>query len=91
MVKYPPSVMIWGAMSSNGIASLFFLPTKTRMNDIRKHKMLEDKLKIHMAIHECNMFMQDSAPCHHSKLMCDFLKKRISKHWIGMVTAQISI
>ena len=24
--------------------------------------MLEDKLEIHMAIHECNMFMQDGAP-----------------------------
>ena len=29
-----------------------------------------------MAIHECNMFMQDGAPCHHSKLMSDFLKKK---------------
>ena len=38
-----------------------------------------------MAIHECNMFNQDSAPCHHSKLVCDFLEKKNIKalDWPG--------
>ena len=47
--------------------------------------MLKDKLEIHtLAIHECNMFMQDSAPCHHSKLVSDFLKKNIKTlDWPG--------
>ena len=31
-VKHPPSVMIWGAMSTKGTAGLFFLPTGTTMN-----------------------------------------------------------
>ena len=39
--------------------------------------MLEDKLEIHMAIQECNMFMQDSAPCHCLKLVSVFLKNNI--------------
>ena len=77
MVKHLPSVMLLGAMSSNGIAGLFFLSTKTTMNSIRYHKMLENELKIRMAIHECIMFMQGGAPCHCSKLMSDFLKKNI--------------
>ena len=41
--------------------------------------MLEDKLEINMAINECNMFMQDGASCHRSKLVSDFLKKKIIK------------
>ena len=44
-VKHPPSVMIWGAMSSNGTADFFFLPIETKMNDVLYQKMLEDKLK----------------------------------------------
>ena len=47
------------------------------MNDIRYRKMVEDQIKIHMAIRECNMFMQDGAPCHPSKLVRDFLKKNM--------------
>ena len=77
-VKRPPSVMVmtWGAMSSNGTAGLFFLPIVTT-NDVEYCKMLEDKLEIYMAIHECNMFIQDTATCQYSKLVGDFLKKTL--------------
>ena len=34
-VKHPPSVMIWGAMSTKGTAGLFFLPTGTTTNGAR--------------------------------------------------------
>ena len=68
--------MIWGAMPSNGTAGLFFLPIGTTMNCVRYSKMLEDKLKIHIAVHECNMFMHDGAPCHLSGLVSDFLKNK---------------
>ena len=44
-------------MSSNGTAGSF-LPIGTTLNGVRYRKMLEDKLNIHMAIHECNIFMQ---------------------------------
>ena len=46
--------------------------------------MLEYKIEIHMAIHESNMFKEDGAPCHHSKLVSDFLKKNIKTlDWPG--------
>ena len=31
-VKHPPSVIVWGAVSTKGTAGLFFLPTGTTMN-----------------------------------------------------------
>ena len=50
--------------------------------------MLEDKREIHMqyAIHECNIFMQDGAPCYRSKLVSDFLEKKKNikaLYWAG--------
>ena len=48
------------------------------MNGVRYRSMLEDKLEINMAIYKYNIFMQDGAPCHRSKLMSDFpLKNNI--------------
>ena len=67
-----------------------FLSIGIAMNGVRYCKMLEDKLEIHMTIRECNMFMQDGAPCHCSKLVSDFLKKNI-KTLVGLETTQISI
>jgi len=83
-VKHPPS-MIWGAVSNNGTAGHFFLPTGKTKNGVRYHKMLEDKLEIHMTIHECNIFMHDGTLCHRSKLVSDFLQKKNMKmsHWPG--------
>ena len=66
-------------MSSNGTAGFLFLVIGTTMNSIRYCKMLKDKLKIYMAIHECNMFIQDGAPCHCSNLVSDFFKM---KNWL---------
>ena len=45
--------------------------------------MLKDKLEIHIAIHECNMFMQDGAACHHSKLVSYFFKNIETLDWPG--------
>ena len=71
-------------MSSNGTGGLF-LPMGTTMNGVRSDKMLEDKLKTLIAIYEYNIVMQDSASCHHSKLVSDFLKKKNIKtlDWLG--------
>ena len=72
-MKHPPSVMIWGAMSSNGTAGLFFLPKGTTMNGARYLEMLQEKLQLHMA------------PCHRSKIVSEFLKKKKIKtiDWPG--------
>ena len=84
-MKHPPSVMIWGAMSSNGTAGLFFLPKGTTMNGVRYLEMLQEKLQLHMVFHKCTTFMQDGAPCHRSKIVSKFLKKKKIKtiDWPG--------
>ena len=74
-MKHPPSQMIWGAISENGVAGLFFLRNGTTMNDPRHVESLEEKLKIHMAVHNCTVFVQDGTPCHRSKVATTFLAK----------------
>ena len=75
-MKHPPSVMIWGGMSQNGTAGLFFLPTGTTMNGQRYLDLLKNKLELHMAVHNCTVFMQDGAPCHRAKIVTQFLKSK---------------
>ena len=75
-IKHPPSQMIWGAMSQHGIGGLFFLPSGTTINGEKYVQLLSDNLQLHMQVHRCNIFMQDGAPCHRSKLVTNFLKKK---------------
>ena len=72
-MKHPPSQMIWGAMSQLGIGGLFFLPNGTTMNGEKYVQLLSYKLR------------QNSAPCHRSKLVTNFLKKKKVKvlDWPG--------
>ena len=77
-VKHPPSQIIWGAMSVNGTAALYFLPGMT-MNDSRYVNLLREELQLHMAVHQCLVYMHDGAPCHRSKVVQSFLnQQRIS-------------
>ena len=78
--------MIWVAISENGVARLFFLPHGTTMNGPPFIvELLEEKLKIYMAVHNCTVFMQDGAPCHRSKVATIFLAKNKIKvlDWLG--------
>ena len=68
--------MIWGGMSVNGTAGLFFLPVRTTMNAQRYTDLLKNKLELHMSIHNCTIFMQDGAPCHRAKIVTQFLKSK---------------
>ena len=72
-VKHPPSQMIWGAMSRNGVAALNFLPPGTTINGPKYVQMLSEKLKLHLQVHNCQIFMKDGAPCDHSKVSKNFL------------------
>ena len=74
-MEHPPSQMIWGAMSCVGPSGLYFIPPNTTMNGPRYVELLKEKLKLHMDIHKCTIFMQDGAPCHRPKVATDFLKK----------------
>ena len=49
--------------------------------------MFENQLEIYMAIHECNMFLQDGASCYRLQLVSDFLQKIIKMlDWLGNST-----
>ena len=84
-VKHPPSIMVWGGMSSKGNTGLFFLPPKSTMNGQKYLELLQAKLKFHMQVHNCEIFMQDGAPCHRCKIVTDFLKRNKIKKldWPG--------
>ena len=58
-VKHPASQMVWGAMSRNGVAALSFLPPGTTMNGPKYMQMLSEKLKLHLQVHNCQIFMQE--------------------------------
>ena len=66
--------MIWGGMSVNGTAGLYFLLPGTTMTGQKYFDLLKDKLELHMAIHKCKIFMQDGVPCHRYKIVTQFLK-----------------
>ena len=58
-MKHPPSQIIWGAMSKSGTAGLYFLPQGTTMNGANYMELLQEKLKLHMYIHQCSIFMHE--------------------------------
>ena len=62
-MKHTPSVMIWGAISTQGTAGLFFLDPGTAMNGKKYLELMNEKLELHMAVHNCEIFMHDGAPC----------------------------
>ena len=72
-MKHPPSQMIWGAMSKNRTAGLYFLTPGTSMNGSKYVNLLKSKLLLHMSVHNTLIFMQDGAPCHRSKIVKSFL------------------
>lgn len=74
-MKHPPSQMVWGAMSAMGTSGLFFLEKNTTMNGEKYKKLLQDKLILHMRVHQCSVFMHDGAPCHRSRTVKDFLNQ----------------
>jgi len=84
-MKHPPSQMIWGAISEHGVAGVSFLLPGTTMNGHRYVELLAEKLNIHMAVHNCTIFMQDGAPCHRSKVAKTFLAENRIKvlDWPG--------
>ncbi|KFM61523.1 hypothetical protein X975_15481, partial [Stegodyphus mimosarum] len=76
IVKQPPSQMVWGGMSVSGTAALYFLPPKTTMNGTWYLNLLCDKLKLHMDVHRCSIFMRDGVPCHRARFICGLLKSK---------------
>jgi len=84
-MKHTPSVMIWGAISTQGTAGLFFLDPGTTMNGKKYLELIKEKLESHMAVHNCEIFMHDGAPCCRAKIVTNFLKTKNIKllEWPG--------
>lgn len=76
-VKHPDSVTVWGAFSgSGGRNGLHFLPKNSKMNSKRYLNVLEEDLIPSMETHECDHFLQDSAPCHKGTVVTQLLKQQ---------------
>ena len=75
-MKHPPCIMVWRAMSAHGTAGLYFLQPGTTTNGTKYLDLLMDKLEIHMAVHNCNVFMHNGAPCHRAKSVTNFLQEK---------------
>jgi hypothetical protein len=75
-VKHPQSVMVWGCFSAAGRGSLYFLPKNTTMNGATYLNMLMEKVPDFMEILDCNVFMQDGAPCHRSNKVKQWIKSK---------------
>ena len=75
-MKHPPTLMIYGTMSANGMAGIYFLKPGTTINDVNYAQLLKDKLPTHMAIHQSLIFMHDGAPCHQLKIVKQFFIKK---------------
>ena len=58
-MKHPQTQMIWGTMSANDMAGIYFLKPGTTINGAKYAKLLRDKLPTHMEIHQSFIFMHD--------------------------------
>ena len=74
-MKHSPRQIIWGAMSKNGTAGLYFLATRTTTNGPKYVELWKNKLLLHMTILSSTIFMHDGVPCHRSKIVKKFLKE----------------
>lgn len=63
-VKKSAKVMVWGCFSAHGRGALYFIPQNETVNAVKYKEILNEKLLRSMAIHQCSIFQQDSAPAH---------------------------
>ncbi len=84
-VKFPQSVMIWGAMSSAGVGPLCFLKTNVTApvyQDILEHFMLPSADQLFKDADF--IFQQDFAPAHTAKST----KSWLNDHYVGVLDWQ---
>jgi len=54
-------------------------------------ELMKEKLELHTAVHSCEIFMHDGAPCHRAKIVTDFLKMKNINCWNGREIARTLI
>lgn len=74
-LKHPPSVMVWGAFSYYGVSKLYFLEKGETMNSNTYLNLLINNLPECFVDCNAEVFMQDGASCHTSKVVMDWLKE----------------
>ena len=74
-MNHPPSQMVWCAVACRSAGGQYFIQPNATMNGPMYVELIKEKLKLHVYVHGCTIFMQDSAPCHFSKVATEFLKK----------------
>ena len=62
-------------MSKHGTAGLYLLAPGTTMNGLKYVQLLQEKLNIHMVVHNTSIFMHNGAPSHRSKVVSEYLQK----------------
>jgi transposase len=67
-VKHSPSIMVWGCFSAHGHGSLNVFNARETVNAARYLQVLDGRLQVHMEIHGCDIYQQDSAPCHTARV-----------------------
>lgn len=75
-VKHSPSVMVWGAITGQGRAGLWFVPESSTLNSEAYLAILNEKVPNFMTIHNCSHFQHDGAPCHSSRKVKDWLSEQ---------------
>ena len=79
-------------MSGPSAGGLYFLHPGVITNGAKYLNLFKHKLNIHVAVHDCNIFMHDDAPCHRSRLVKNYVhEKKMLMCWIGRETVRIQI
>ena len=72
-VKFPPKLMIWGAVGNGKLGDIYFVEPNEKMNARMYTEVLQRHLKRSMQKTGCSIFMQDGAPCHKAKSVMEWL------------------
>lgn len=84
--KHPQSVMVWGAFSYYGVSKLYFLEKGQTMNSNAYLNLLINNLPECFVDCNAEVFMQDGASCHTSKVIKDWMKDysvNVIEDWPG--------
>lgn len=73
-VKHSPKVMVWGCFAAAGRGSLVFVPVGKTVDAKFYLDMLKDRLQRSMTLLNCQVFQQDSAPCHTAKSVKNWMQ-----------------
>ena len=73
-VKHSSKVMVWGCFAAAGRGSLAFVPQGKTVNAQIYLDILKERLQRSMTILNCQIFQQDSAPCHTAKSVKNWMQ-----------------